>query len=460
MKNLPDDFLKDMQKLFENNYIKFLDTYNNESYTGLRANTLKISKPELKAIADFVGDEIPWSQDGFYYENNQRPAKSPLYHAGLYYIQEPSAMSVINNIEILPGMKVLDICAAPGGKTVNIAAKLKNNGLLVTNDINNQRTKAILKNIELYAITNTLVTNETHQRLEQIFPDYFDRIILDAPCSGEGMFRKDDSLIKSWQRSKKDSIPVQKELLDACAKMLKSDGLLIYSTCTFNQDENENQIIDFLSRNKDFLCIGIPKEYGLTSRENLPQSARLLPHNLKGEGHFLCLMKKVSDNNYKKDNVLAKQLEQAKNISDDSRYFQRDKLPREYLDFENQNLNIILNGNFVISNDKLYKEIYTDNLPKGFKVIRNGLYIGEIKNQHFIPSQAFIMTLSKADFKNFIDLDQSNPLVMKYLKGETIFIEDKIDGFYAIGVNGYVLGYGKLQNEKLKNGYNKNWRIN
>lgn len=454
MKNMPNDFLNDMKNIFKEEFDKFLDTYNSQNYSGLRANTLKISKSELKAIADFIGEDIPWSQDGFYYETNHKPAKSPLYHAGLYYIQEPSAMSVINNIDIEPGMKVLDICAAPGGKTINVAAKLENNGLLVTNDINHQRTKAILKNIELYGIQNALITNENHQNLEKMFPEFFDRIILDAPCSGEGMFRKDNDLIKSWQRSKKETIPVQKELLEACANMLKPNGLMIYSTCTFNEEENENQILDFLTRNPVFVCIDIPKKNGFVSRDKLPKSARLLPHNLKGEGHFLCLMKKKSNTDVEHKYPLNNQLQKKES------YFERNELPIEYLEFEKQNLNIQLNGSFVVSENKLYKEIFTNKFQKGFKVVRNGLYIGEIKNKQFIPSQAFIMTLYKSDFKNYIDFDQSNPQVIKYLKGETIFIENRADGFWGIGVNGYTLGYGKLQNEKLKNGYNKNWRMN
>ena len=454
MKNLPQKFLDEMKVLFKQDYDKFINTYNNPSYYGLRANTLKISKLELKAIADFIGEEIPWSQDGFYYDINQRPAKSPLYHAGLYYIQEPSAMAVVNNIEIKPGMKVLDICAAPGGKTINIASKLKGEGLLVSNDINNQRTKAILKNIELYGVSNALITNENHHVLEKVFPEFFDRIILDAPCSGEGMFRKDEDLIKSWERSVIETIPVQKELLDSCALMLRPGGIMIYSTCTFNEDENEKQILDFLSRNNNFECIEIPKCNGLISRDILPQSARLLPHKLNGEGHFLCLLRKAYKDNSSPESNSVQNAEPITKF-----HFLRDKLPYQYLNFEKENLNIKLDGSFIISDNKLYKEVYTEKLIKGFKVIRNGLFVGEIKKEQFIPSQAFIMTLSKSDFKKYLDFDKNDSHIIKYLKGETIFVDNKEDGFYAVGVNGYPLGYGKLQNGKLKNGYNKNWRM-
>ncbi len=498
MKNLPQKFLDKMKLLFENDYNKFVDTYSKPSFCGLRANALKISKEELKSIADFLGDEISWSQDGFYYESTQRPAKSPLYHAGLYYIQEPSAMAVVNNIDIQPKMRVLDICAAPGGKTVNIASKLRGEGLLVSNDINHQRTKAILKNVELYGITNALITNEDHRTLEKMFPNFFDRIILDAPCSGEGMFRKDESLIKSWERSVSETIPVQRELLDACATMLKSGGLMIYSTCTFNEDENEKQILDFLDRHREFKCLDIPKENGLTSRDILPQSARLLPHKLDGEGHFLCMLKKNSSD-------ISKSL--TKNIFANKTHFNRDKLPHQYLDFEKENLNIKLgesfpcktasdidgsfackttsdidrsfackttagtdgsfackttsdiDRSFAVSDGKLYMEAYTDEIVKGFKIVRNGLFVGEIKKEQFIPSQAFIMTLSKDDFKRYIDFDQNDLQIVKYLKGETIFVDGREDGFYGIGVNGYPLGCGRLQNGKLKNGYNKNWRM-
>lgn len=447
MKNLPEKFLEEMKELLKDEYDEFLSSYEEKRYSGLRANAIKISADELESICGFLGDKIPWSDTGYYFENDERPAKSPLYHAGLYYIQEPSAMSVVNNIDIEEGMRVLDICAAPGGKTINIASKLKNTGMIVANDISPARTKALLKNIELFGVTNAVVTSENQEKLLQMFPEFFDRIIIDAPCSGEGMFRKDEMLINSWERSRKESVEIQRSLLEHCSKMLKPGGRIIYSTCTFNMDENELAIKTFIDNNSEFKLIDIPKINGFTSLDILPEAARLFPHRVNGEGHFLCLMQKEG------------QIEDNSEIKMSKKHFDRKKLPEAYIDFEKKNMNIELNGSFTLSENRLYMEAYPAPFAKGFKVLRNGLYLGEIKSSGFTPSQAFMMAMKQDDFKNILDIDQHDAQAAKYLKGETISALDKKDGFHAVAIEGHIVGYGKVQNEKLKNGYNKNWRM-
>lgn len=455
MKDLPVIFLEEMKTLLKDDFAKFEKTYEENKYLALRANTLKISKEMLKEKLNFLKESVPWNDEGYYFDINERPAKSPLYHAGLYYIQEPSAMAVIGLFDIKPGMKVLDLCAAPGGKSINIGSKLKGEGLLVTNDISSTRAKALLKNIELFGISNALIINENQEKISRNFPDFFDRIVVDAPCSGEGMFRKDEDLIKSWEKTRCECPDIQIDLLEKSAKMLKSGGRIIYSTCTFSRSENEDIINLFLQKHSNFSLVNISKNYGLVGGFNMEASARLFPHNLKGEGHFLCIIEKEGKNiplNKEPNNKKT-----SKNKSEG--YISRKNLPKEYLDFEKENLNIVLEGDFKFENNRIYKEIFTDDLEKGFKILRNGIFVGEVKGKNFVPSQQFIMNLKSSDFKKVIDFENDSSEIIKYLKGETLNIHGHEDGFYGVSVCGFLVGYGKASNEKLKNGYNKNWRM-
>lgn len=452
MQNLPDIFLEEMKSLLKDDFEIFLETYNEPKHSGLRANLLKLSSEELKNILDnnildLELTPVPWCFSGFYFNSEERPAKNPYYNAGLYYIQEPSAMSAVELLNIKEGMKVLDLCSAPGGKTTQIASKLKNTGLVVSNDISNQRIKAVLKNIEIQGISNALITNDSPEKLSKVFFEYFDRVLIDVPCSGEGMFRKDSDLIKTYIPSREANPQMQKNIIKEAAKMLKPEGLLMYSTCTFNLEENEHQIMEFLSENPSFKPVKLIPKHGFSEGFELTESNRLFPHKLKGEGHFLCLLQKNASSN--NDNI---------NKNSNIKYTPKNKLPKEYLEFETNELNISIDGNFVVENGRIYKELDLAVNLKGIKVVRNGLYIGEVKGKSFIPSSAFIMALKQEDFKHTISLNVNDENLIKYLKCETIFVEEK-NGFFIICVDKYPLGYGKVQNGTLKNYYNKNWRI-
>jgi NOL1/NOP2/sun family putative RNA methylase len=430
-----------MKNLLSDEYESFLRTYDEERAYGLRANTLKISVEEFLKISPFNLSTINWSSDGFYYKENIRPAKSPLYNAGLYYIQEPSAMAPVEFLDVKRGHKVLDLCAAPGGKSIQIASKLQGEGILVTNDINSNRVKALVKNIEMYGVKNVLVVNDSPQRLSKNFEGYFDRILVDAPCSGEGMFRKDEGLIKSWEKDDISIYPnMQKEILESASKMLKVGGKLVYSTCTFNINENENIIENFLKENNNFKLLNIDKNYGISEGLGIKEVGRLWPHKLKGEGHFLALLQKTDGE------VINHDLEKANN-----------KPPQVYRDFEKENMNISLEGNFITINDNLYLAPKDLIKIKSLKVVRTGLLLGKIKKNRFEPSQAFAMVLKKEDFKRVINLTKDSTEVIKYLKGETIFVEGQ-KGLNLITVENFPIGFGKLNGSTLKNGYEKSWR--
>ncbi|MDO5062891.1 MAG: RsmB/NOP family class I SAM-dependent RNA methyltransferase [Peptostreptococcaceae bacterium] len=301
MQNLPLDYIKKMQELLGNEYDKFIETYASECFQGFRINPLKIGTldfvKDLATQLHFELKNVPWCPTGYYYPSDRTLSKHPFYHAGLYYIQEPSAMAPVEWMDVRPGMKVLDLCAAPGGKSIQIAGKLQNLGLLVSNDISLKRAKAILKNVEISGVTNCIITNSEPAQLAMNFSDFFDRILVDAPCSGEGMFRKDPNLIKSYHEVLANITSMQAEILEQASLMLKPGGRLVYSTCTFNKEENEEIIKNFIKNHPDFDLVD-PFEhspeailYGFSRGIEIP-SARLLPHQLQGEGHFIAILEK------------------------------------------------------------------------------------------------------------------------------------------------------------------------
>ena len=240
---LPQEFLERMERMLGEEYKEFLRTYEEPRKFGLRVNTLKISVDEFVKLAPFHLMPIPWIDNGFYYEREDDPARHPFYYAGLYYLQEPSAMTPANILPVTPGEYVLDLCAAPGGKATALAAKLQGQGLLVANDISASRAKALLKNLEVFGVKNSFVTNAVPIRLAEQFDETFDKILVDAPCSGEGMFRKDMANAKAWSPEKVDACArTQRDITLQAVKMLRPGGMMLYSTCTFAEEENEGTI--------------------------------------------------------------------------------------------------------------------------------------------------------------------------------------------------------------------------
>ncbi|NLP15168.1 MAG: NOL1/NOP2/sun family putative RNA methylase [Clostridium sp.] len=452
---LPNEFLEKMRSLFgDDEYINFLKSYDMQRFYGLRVNTLKISVDEFKRISPFELEPVPWIRDGFYYSEEVNPGKHPYYHAGLYYIQEPSAMLPGAVMNAQPGDFVLDLCAAPGGKTVQMAAGMQGKGLLVANDINSDRVKALVKNIELCGITNAIVTNDTPDKLAKKFTGFFDKILVDAPCSGEGMFRKDDDAAKNWDKFKSDKCcNMQRDILDCVDDMLKPGGCLVYSTCTFSPEENEGMVSEFLDKHKDYELLEITKAYGIESgrpkwwnnNPELFKTARMWPHKVKGEGHFVALLKKKGD---VKD--LPRELEKARNI-------ENNKAVELFYEFVDKNLNRDIEGYLSMKSDNLY--CLPVKLPdlSGIKVAKFGWYLGKVLKGRFEPSHSFILALKKEDIKNVINLDSNTADVLKYLKGETLMFEGS-KGYTGVLVDGYTLGWAKQTGDMLKNLYPKGWR--
>lgn len=449
---LPEEFLDKMKSLLgEEEFEKFLDSYKLPRYYGLRINRLKCSVEDFKKVTPFNIEEVPWTKDGFYYEEGASPGKHPYYHAGLYYIQEPSAMLPGAILGTMPGEKVLDLCAAPGGKTVQIAADLKGEGLLVSNDISSDRVKALVKNIELCGIKNAVVTNDTPQKLATVLGGYFDRILVDAPCSGEGMFRKDEDAARSWMNFKCEKCAsMQREILESVDEMLKPGGTLVYSTCTFSPEEDERMIVEFMDKHPYYELQEIPKLGGIASgrpewgngSEELSKTARLWPHKLRGEGHFVAKLKKIGG-------------PEADSVRFDKGWTLNK--PEELAAFEAANLNVELSGYFSVKGKNLY------NLPcempdlKGVKVAKFGMYIGELDRGRLEPSHSLAIALKREDFKRSVDFSADSREAISYLKGETLMLEGE-KGITAICFDGFVAGLAKQTGDMLKNQYPKGWR--
>lgn len=431
MTNLPKQFLDEMKEILGDEFEDFLKSYDEPKTTGLRLNTMKINKEKLLDLNLFQLSSIPWAEEGYYYDEKiNRPGKNPLHESGAYYLQEPSAMSVVPKLEIKEGDKVLDLCAAPGGKSTYVLSKLNNTGLLVSNEINPTRIKALGENLERFGAKNCIITNTDSSNLKKVFKGYFDKIVIDAPCSGQGMFRKDQVAIDDWSFSKVlECQSIQKEIIRDGFEMLKKDGVLVYSTCTFAKEENEEVINDFIDDYED---------------AELVMMERLWPHKVKGEGHFVAKIKKRSEEDCNTKKLKVKPL---------------GKELKDYKDFEKKFLNKDIRGDFYIKGENLY--LLPEDCPdtKKLKVLRSGLHLGTLKKNRFEPSHAFSHYLTIEDVKNIENLNIDDERAKEYLKGNTIKT-DKSRGWVLVSIEGIPLGWGKESNGILKNHYPKGLRIN
>ena len=513
MVSLPREFEIKMKKLLGAEYEEFLASYDRPRNFGLRVNVDKISTEEFEKKAPFHLTKIPWTENGYYYEEQDMPARHPFYYAGLYYLQEPSAMTPASRLVSQPGDRVLDLCAAPGGKATELGARLHGKGVLVANDISASRAKALLKNIEVFGIRNSFIVNEVPAKLAENFPEFFDKILVDAPCSGEGMFRKDPAVAKVWDGNKPyECAKQQKEIITRAAQMLAPGGDLLYSTCTFSPEENE-QVIQFLLDSREDMEIREIKPFdgfapgrlnvayeGWDSEESdnrktgsadLKKCVRIWPHKMAGEGHFLALLHKrapeEATGEQKDDRAVSNNsetmVEEHKNqvqgdISDIKGIGKPEtKALTEFF----ADVSMEINWKQVeVRKGQVYLVPEALGVRKGLVFLRNGLYLGEIRKDRFEPSQSFAMALKKKEYMAVIDLDYSDMRVEKYLRGETLEVDDIVErnlqeaeemgkakamkkrlekGWQLVCVNGYPLGWGKLVNGTLKNKYHAGWRM-
>lgn len=465
---LPEQFLNRMEKMLGEDYGDFVKSYDRSRYQSLRISHLKDFEGKAREKVEFLGEKVPWAQGGYYYKENACPGKHPFHEAGVYYIQEASAMAPAAALGAAPGERILDLCAAPGGKSTQIADAMAGRGLLICNEIHPQRVKILSENIERMGVTNALVLNHEPAYLANHFPEYFDGILVDAPCSGEGMFRKNEDAAEQWSQENVELCAArQRDIMERAASMLRRGGRMVYSTCTFAPEEDEGIVDSFLKDHPEFSLGQINISPGMEQGRpefvpggsgELTKTVRLWPHKLKGEGHFMALLIKEGETAADSDNTIGGAAHGG--------FFRRENFSRrekgipekdcgEWMKFKEQYLKKDLEGIYVKFGDQLFL-VPTECPPlKGLKVLRAGLHLGTEKKNRFEPSHALALSLKpeEAVFAKSLSIEQAQ----KYLKGET-FAQEGEKGWYLICVEGYSLGWGKLAGGVMKNHYPRGLR--
>lgn len=439
-----NEFLEKIKLILNDEFEDFLKCYEGESFRGLRANTLKISFEELKDIIGFDLKKTPFCKNGGYIPRNVKsPGNSPLHHCGAFYIQEPSATSAVTMLNVQKGDKVLDLCAAPGGKSTQIAADLMGTGFLWSNEIVKSRANILLSNIERMGVRNAVVSCCHPEELCSKLEGFFDKVLVDAPCSGEGMFRKDCQAEREWSTEHvKSCAERQLQILNSAKKALKPDGVMVYSTCTFSKEENEQVIEKFLSENSDFVLEEPNVSFG---RRTMDYAVRIFPMD-GGEGHFAAKLRKKSEGEPAYYPVESESI--SKKDRENILCFFKDIL-----------VNDAILKNLKIINGKIYA--LPEYMPEvqGIQILRGGVLLGEIKKNRIEPAHHLFMALNKQDFKQTADFDVNSMEIIRFLHGEEINVDPDLKGYTAVCVNGITTGFGKASNGKLKNKYPKGLRI-
>lgn len=494
MITLPEAFRERMKVLLGDEYEAFEASYENERVQGLRFNSLKSKAGremnwEKRAVSGLAGlmeeklgtilTPIPWVKEGYYYESQARPGRHPFHEAGLYYIQEPSAMAVVELLDPQPGERVLDLCAAPGGKSSHIASRLKGKGFLLSNEIHPARARILSQNMERMGVSNSVVTNEEPSRLAAVFRDFFDRIVVDAPCSGEGMFRKDEEARNQWSEDHvKMCAERQEQILDQAARMVKPGGRIVYSTCTFAPEENEGTVLNFLKHHEDFyleeteafekFSHGRPEWVGFKNGEkkthneeaktyHLERTFRLLPHCLEGEGHFIAVIKRREELGSVEKRTYPSYLDRRRNREVFSLL---EAFLKESLTDGSSYLN---RTEYVMFGDQLY--LLPGEMPdlKGLKVLRPGLHMGTVKKNRFEPSHALALALLPEEAKRVYRMKADGEEAAAYLRGEALSCGTESwsggeKGWVLMCAEDWSLGWSKLSGGCLKNHYPKGLR--
>ena len=429
-----------MKSLLKDEYDDFKKALLEKPVKGLYLNR---NKKNVERVLDqnYV-EHHPIVENGYLYDENYHPGRSAYFLAGLYYIQEPSAMLVAEALPIEPDDFVLDMCAAPGGKSCEIASRLTGEGVLIANDIEASRARILSENIERFGLDNTIVTNIDPMRFTKQFQEAFDKIVLDAPCSGEGMFRKLEQAIDTWSEEKVlECAHIQKNLLKGAYDMLKQGGMVIYSTCTYSYEENE-AMVHYAVDELGFELLPLNKSNGLCPGVDLDEVVRCYPHHYRGEGHFIALLRKPGNSPRKQ----VRTIKPSVNLAD----------LKVLKAFYQENLNKKVPSYIIENNGHLYA--VKKNFPelKGIRVLRNGLYLGEVRKNRFIPSYSLALTLTKQDVKRSYDYPSESEEIKKYIHGETLEGTGE-KGFGVIFVDGYPLSFYKESNQ-VKNLFPKGLR--
>ena len=444
--NLPDGFLECMKDTLKDDYDSYLEYLDKTPYRGIRINTLKADVSFVRSNIGFKTEPLPFCDKGFYIDNNlQRVGNHPYHHCGAVYLQEPSAMSAVTVLDVQAGDKVLDLCAAPGGKSTQIAAELQGKGLIWSNEYVPNRAKILCSNLERCGVKNSVVSNADTAKIAENLSGYFDKVLVDAPCSGEGMIRREPNAVTEWKITNREMCARrQSEILDNGAKCVKRGGTLVYSTCTLSIEENEQTVENFLKRNPDFELVEITQKYGrngytyFTENKNLSKCRRILFAD-GGEGHFI-----------------AKFINKGENYCNINKFLLKNSENSLFFDFYEQHFsdnpkNVYENKGIIY----LLPDIYPQT--KGLKILKAGVKAGECLKNRFLPAHELYMSKSSKEIKSVENIPLNDNRIYDFLHG--LEIDCDLSGYTAVAVDGMITGFGKASNGKLKNHYPKGLRI-
>ena len=450
--SLPEKFIERMKLILKEKYSLYEKAFQNDAFRALRVNTLKCDANDLKSVFG-LNEPTAFCEDSYYLpESVQKPGNHPLHHAGAFYMQEPSATSVVEAIGIEEGDLVLDLCASPGGKSTQAAAKLNGKGLILSNEFVSSRVQPLVSNIERMGIANAIVTSARPDSLCPQLSGLFDKVIVDAPCSGEGMFRKEAAALQNWSvENVLACAERQKKILDCAAGCVKSGGKLVYSTCTYAFEENEGVIGYFLKNHPDFHLVKPKIDFGedavaefAPEVENIEFARRIFNFN-GGEGHFVAVMQRDGDSS-------------PTAVSQTNRRDKKqDAIYKAFAEFYKENFQGNVPENVVIGGEKVYITPVSFDL-KGVQVVRSGIFVGTVRNNRFIPEHALFNNVEHIA-KNALNLSLCDERVVKFLHGEEIPCDSTLKGYTQVKICGVPCGFGKASNGTLKNHYPKGLRI-
>lgn len=451
---LPQAFVKRMRESLGADADAFFASYDTPRAYGLRRNPLKTEKGQFESMMPFSLEAVSWAKEGYYYKEEERPGRHPFHEMGLYYIQEPSAMCVVETVDPGPGEIVLDLCAAPGGKSTQIAGRMAGEGLLVCNEIVPGRAKILSQNMERLGVCNAVVVNHTPQELEARFPAFFDRIVVDAPCSGEGMFHKEEAALTEWSPENVAMCAArQREILSCAVNMLRPGGVLVYSTCTFAPAEDEETVAWLLASYPDLALAAIDTASLGISDGTIPGTGRIYPHRQRGEGHFVARLQKAGGLSVRKHTSGDAPILEKKGKRTGAK---EADVWKEYEAFAKRLLLKPLSGRRQVFGDQLY--LTPADMPdvKGLKVLRPGLHLGTNKKNRFEPSHALALALRASEAAQCFETSEPE----KYLRGETLSCDPSLEGWTLITYQGMPMGWGKASRGVMKNHYPKGLRVN
>lgn len=462
---LPEAFAARMQRLLGSEYEPFAASFERERQYGLRRNLLKGSEEEFVGRMPFLLEKISWAGEGYYYDAQSRPGRHVLHEAGAYYIQEPSAMAVAEVLSPKPGERILDLCAAPGGKSTQIAGRMRGQGLLISNEVNGDRARVLSQNVERMGVTNCVVCSEQPERIAVFFPAFFDRVLVDAPCSGEGMFRKDEAAEGEWSPAAVARCAKRQALiLEEAAKTVRPGGVLVYSTCTFSPEENEGTISGFLHRHEEYQIeetvfegVFSPGRADWIEKPGtgIEHTLRLWPHLIRGEGHYVARLRKRGALQEKMSVENAPEKTVWKVTGDKKLCKLTEAFLREELGIGGEWL-ARHPGQITKFGDQIY--LMPEGMPSldGIRVLRPGLHLLTEKKNRFEPAHALARTCLQNDTEKRLEMTEKE--AVSCLRGESLCCGEE-RGWTVLFYEGYALGFGKASGGQMKNHYPRGIRI-